>query len=74
VKPYIEKIQIWCEEKKPKVLPQSPLGNAISYYLDEYTRLTPVLKDGRFEIDNGWIERAIRKFAIGRNIGSSATR
>jgi hypothetical protein len=24
-------------------------------------------EDGRFEIDNGWIERAIRKFAIGRN-------
>ncbi len=67
VKPYMEKIQKWCVERKPKVLPQSPLGNAINYYLDEYKRLTAFLKDGRFEIDNGWIERSIRKFAIGRN-------
>ena len=53
--------------KKSKVLPQSPLGNAINYYLDEYEKLTGFLTDGRLEIDNGWIERAIRKFAIGRN-------
>ena len=25
------------------------------------------MADGRYEIDNGWIERVIRKFAIGRN-------
>jgi transposase len=67
VKPCMEKIKNWCLEKKPKVLPQGPLGNAIGYYLDEYEKLTAFLTDGRFEIDNGWIERAIRKFAIGRN-------
>jgi transposase len=67
VKPYMEKIQKWCLDKKPKILPKSPLGNAINYYLDEYEKLTGFLKDGRFEIDNGWVERAIRKFAIGRN-------
>jgi transposase len=67
VKPYMEKIKNWCLDKKSKVLPQGPLGNAISYYLDEYEKLTGFLADGRLEIDNGWIERAIRKFAIGRN-------
>ncbi len=45
----------------------SPIGNAINYYLKEYEELSAFLKDGRYEIDNGWIERAIRKFAIGRN-------
>jgi transposase len=67
VKPYMEKIQAWCIEKKPKVLPSSPLGIAIQYYLDEYDNLSGFLSNGRFEIDNGWIERAIRKYAIGRN-------
>lgn len=67
VKPYMEKIQEWCQEKKFKVLPSSPLGIAINYYLDEFGRLTGFLNDGKYEIDNGWIERAIRKFAIGRN-------
>ncbi len=67
VKPYMEKIQNWCLEKKLKVLPSSPLGIAINYYLADYEKLTAFLADGRYEIDNGWIERAIRKYAIGRN-------
>ena len=67
VKPHMVKIKKWCGDHRSKVLPSSPLGNAINYYLEEYEYLTAFLKDGRYEIDNGWIERAIRKFAIGRN-------
>lgn len=67
VRPLMEKIKKWCVTTKPKVLPSGPIGIAINYYLDEYDHLTAFLKDGRYEIDNGWIERAIRKFAIGRN-------
>jgi transposase len=67
VEPYLEKIKQWCEEKKSKVLKESELGNAIHYFINEYDELAAFLKDGRYEIDNGWIERAIRKFAIGRN-------
>lgn len=67
VGPYLEKIKLWCEEKKDKVLKTSTLGNAIHYFINEYTELIAFLKDGRYEIDNGWVERAIRKFAIGRN-------
>ena len=67
VKPVMEKMKSWCETVKSKVLPSGPIGIAIKYYLDEYEYLTVFLKDGRYEIDNGWIERAIRKFAIGRN-------
>lgn len=67
VKPYLEKIKSWCEDKKSRVLKESPLGNAINYFINEYTELAAFLEDGRYEIDNGWIERAIRKFAIGRN-------
>ncbi len=67
VGPYLEKIKIWCEDRKHKVFKKSALGIAIHYFLNEYTELTAFLKNGRYEIDNGWIERAIRKFAIGRN-------
>ena len=67
VGPYLDKIRSWCVERKDKVLKASPLGNAIHYFINEYDELSGFLKDGRFEIDNGWIERTIRKFAIGRN-------
>jgi transposase len=67
VKPLMGKLHKWCLSHFPKVLPSGPLGIAMKYYLDEYEKLSAFLKDGRFEIDNGWIERAIRKFAIGRN-------
>ena len=67
VKPYLEKMKLWCEDKQSKILKSSSLGNAINYFINEYEELSAFLKDGRYEIDNGWIERAIRKFAIGRN-------
>ena len=67
VAPYMEKIRKWCEKNKTKVLPKSPIGNATNYFLNEYKELSAFLKNGRYEPDNGWIERMIRKFAIGRN-------
>ncbi len=67
VEPYLEKIKMWCEERQNKVLKASTLGNAINYFINEYVELSAFLKDGRYEIDNGWVERSIRKFAIGRN-------
>ena len=67
VGPYLEKIKAWAESKRATVLKSSTLGNALNYFVNEYPELSAFLKDGRYEIDNGWIERAIRKFAIGRN-------
>ncbi|MBK8204774.1 MAG: transposase [Bdellovibrionales bacterium] len=43
------------------------MGGALRYFLNEYEYLTGYLKDGRLEADNGFTERAIRKYAIGRN-------
>jgi transposase len=51
---------------QPSVLPQSSLGKALSYLLDEYEALTGYLRDGRFEIDNNLIENDIRPTAVGR--------
>ena len=51
----------------PQVPKASPIGNALHYFIHEYDELSAFLADGRYEIDNGWIERTIRRFAIGRN-------
>jgi transposase len=67
VGPYLEKMKTWAESKRSKIMKSSTLGNALQYFINEYAELSAFLKDGRYEIDNGWIERAIRKFAIGRN-------
>lgn len=66
IAPLMEEIKKWCEYHKAKVLPQSPIGNAINYFINEYEELSAFLKDGRYEIDNGWTERQIKKYAIGR--------
>jgi hypothetical protein len=55
-----------AEELRPRVLPQSTLGKAVSYFLDEYEALVGYLRDGRFEIDNNLVENDIRPTAVGR--------
>jgi transposase len=67
IRPSLEAIKQWAESKLPLVLKTSPIGNALNYYITEYAELSAFLADGRFEMDNGWVERMIRKFAIGRN-------
>lgn len=57
----------WAEENQRKIPPKSKIGEALRYFLSEYDYLIGYLKDGRLEMDNGFAERAIRKFAIGRN-------
>ncbi len=66
VAPLMTELKVWCVAHKPKVLPQSPIGNAINYFINEYDELAGFLKDGRYEIDNGWTERQFKKYAIGR--------
>jgi len=64
--------QIWkglrlkAKELQPAFLPKSPIGKALSYFLDEYPALVGYLRDGRFEIDNTLVENDIRPTAVGR--------
>ena len=67
IRPSLMVIKEWAELKLPKVLKSSPIGNALNYFIHEFDELSAFLEDGRYEMDNGWVERAIRKFAIGRN-------
>jgi len=65
--PVFEEMKAWVAKTKGKVPEKSKIGKAFSYFESEYEYLTGYLKDGRLEPDNGFTERAIRKFAIGRN-------
>jgi hypothetical protein len=56
----------WLTSNQPKVLPDSYLGDAISYSLNQWDYLTRYLQDGTRPIDNNILERDIRVFATGR--------
>ena len=49
-----------------RILPQSLLGKALSYTLEQWELLGVYLEDGRVEIDNNLVENAIRPTAVGK--------
>ncbi len=51
---------------QPRYLPQSPMGQAISYALNQWANLERFLDHGEVEIDNNLVENAIRPTALGR--------
>lgn len=57
----------WLQEEKPKVVPKSPLGQAIGYVWSNWTALNRYLEAGFLNIDNNASERALRPIAVGRN-------
>jgi len=61
-----EMMKARADELKPLLLPQSTLGKALNYFINEYEALRGYLRDGRFEIDNNLIENSIRPTAVGR--------
>lgn len=64
--PLLEALDAWVDEQTPKLLPASPLGSAARYAKDQRTFVRRCFTDGRFELDNGRVEREIREPAIGR--------
>ncbi|AWX98948.1 transposase [Marinomonas primoryensis] len=57
---------VWLEKSAQQIPPQSLLGKAIQYNLNQWDKLTVYLTDGRINIDNNRAERAIKPFVIGR--------
>ena len=50
----------------PHILPQSTMGKAIHYTLDQWESLEVYLQDPLIEIDNNLVENAIRPTALGK--------
>ncbi len=64
--PILAEFRAWLETVEAKVLPKSPLGQAIGYVLPRWEGLARYCEDGRLSIDNNLSERALRPCAIGR--------
>jgi transposase len=65
-RPLIKMMKPWLEMELGRVLPAGPLAEAIRYTLGRWPALTRFLDDGRIELDNNPVERAIRPIALGR--------
>lgn len=65
-RPILAKLKEWLDQERPKVLPKSPLGEAIGYALNHWAALERYLEAGFLEIDNGASERALKPVALGR--------
>ena len=64
--PLIMAMKPWFERELGRVPPHSMLADAIRYALARWTALCRFLEDGRIELDNNVVERAIRPIALGR--------
>lgn len=69
-KQVLQDLKAWLLENVPesnsKILPKSKIGKAISYALGMWHRIERYLEDGKYEIDNNWVENSIRPVALGR--------
>jgi len=63
--PLLEELLAWLNLTQTKVLPKSPMGQAITYIKNQWAALSVYLKDGRLEMTNNAAERAVKPFAIG---------
>jgi transposase len=65
-RPIFQRLHDWLEAEAPKVLPKSPIGEAIRYALNHWAALERPLDEGFLELDNGACERAFKPVALGR--------
>ena len=62
----VERLHRALKRLQSRYLPQSPMGQAISYALNQWATLQRFLDHGEVEIDNNLVENAIRPTAIGK--------
>ncbi|MFO0952963.1 MAG: IS66 family transposase [Isosphaeraceae bacterium] len=65
-RPLLESFGGWLEGEARKVLPKSPVGEAIAYTRSNRAALTRHLESAYLSIDNNATENAIRPIALGR--------
>ncbi|RAV27395.1 IS66 family transposase [Sinomicrobium soli] len=66
IQPLLAQIKTWIEQEQFNVLPKSPIGKAMAYFMNQYPKFENIFTDGRIELDNNLIENAIRPLALGR--------
>jgi transposase len=64
--PILKALKEWMTAEYSKVLPKSPVGQAIGYCLPRWEKLSIYTTNAILNIDNNPVENAIRPVAIGR--------
>jgi hypothetical protein len=59
-------MKTWLEAELHRIPPRGALAEAMRYALTRWNALCRFLDDGRIELDNNSVERAIRPIALGR--------
>jgi transposase len=65
-RPLLESLKQWLEETLGKLSKKSDTAVAVRYALGQWEALMRFCDDGRLEIDNNAVERALRTVARGR--------
>jgi hypothetical protein len=64
--PLVTAMKAWLEMQFAQIPPRGGLADAIRYTLNRWDVLCCFLDDGRIELDNNTVERAIRPVTLGR--------
>lgn len=64
--PLLRRIRTAMLRIRPRYLPQSAMGKAIAYALEQWPALERFASDGHIEIDNNNVENSIRPTALGK--------
>lgn len=64
--PILEKFRAWIDKEVEKVLPKSPMAEALGYARNNWTALVRYTEAGYLAIDNNVAEREMKRIAIGR--------
>jgi hypothetical protein len=63
----LDRLRTWLDGLVAKsILPASKLGQAVQYIRNHWDALCVYTKDGRLPVDNNWVERLMKRIAIGR--------
>jgi hypothetical protein len=64
--PHVDELYRWIRQIHPGLVPKTALHVATRYAINQEAAWRRCFDDGRFEIDNGEVERQIRRVALGR--------